>query len=172
MSFVWTSVTAGVTKTLPSHFNEVKTAVDTILSNLGATPYSWSIFPVAQNQIITYTSIIELRNALDYADGSNTCTSHNTTQNSTHNSALCTTHNTNVETANNASDYSSYNNSIETGNNASNYSSYNSNIETGNNASNHSNYYSNVETGNNAVNYSSYYFDHRTSVHVTRNAAA
>ena len=140
MSFSWTPITSGVTKTLPDHLNELRANTNILASKLNIPNYSWSKLPVSSNQIIEYDAMIEIRNALDYIDNNNVCTTHNSTQNSTHNSSLCTTHNNNVETGNNSTDYSSYNSNVETGNNARNHSSYNYNVETVRNSTDYSSY--------------------------------
>jgi len=77
MAFSWTSVTAGVTIETAAQLNEVKTNTDTIISNLGASAYSWTEMPVASEQLAEQVQVQELQDALDYADSVNVCSSEN-----------------------------------------------------------------------------------------------
>ena len=85
MAFAWTSVNDG-TKVTAAHWNEVKTNVDTIISNLGISAYSWSELPVTQGvSKFEPAEVSDLRAALDYAHDNNTCSAENATYDSSNN---------------------------------------------------------------------------------------
>lgn len=83
MAFSWTTVTAGVTIEIPTHLNEVKTNTDTIISNLGATAYTWTEMPVVSDDFAKQVQVQECQDALDYADSVNICSAENTSYDGT-----------------------------------------------------------------------------------------
>jgi hypothetical protein len=83
MAFVWTPITAGSTKMVPVHVNEIADAADSLANDLGIPTYPWVELDVSTNDFITKAQIEELRDALDYIDATNVCTADNTTFNTT-----------------------------------------------------------------------------------------
>lgn len=78
MGFSWTPINVG-DKTKADHYNEVKTNIDTVYSDLALTPRSWTEFPVSVSNHIRSAESQELRTAIDYADDQNYCRDHNGT---------------------------------------------------------------------------------------------
>lgn len=112
MSFSWISITAGETKIDDAHMNEVKTNVDTLASQLGISPYSWTVLPVSAGQKATAAQVTQLQTAIDYIDGENYCNTHYSTYNNgvdaTHNNSRDVTHDVSADATHNGSYYNGY----------------------------------------------------------------
>ena len=76
MSFVWTTITAGVTEAQAAHMNQIKSNVDILATNLGIALYGWVNYPISIDTIIRATPhVSELRSGLDYIHNNNFCSS-------------------------------------------------------------------------------------------------
>lgn len=65
MSFTWTEDLVTIDS---EDLNEIKTNIDSIITYLEITPFSWSELPVADGGSIQSADAQELRNATDYID--------------------------------------------------------------------------------------------------------
>lgn len=76
MAYVWTSITAGQTKAIDTHFNEVYTAVNDLSTRLGIAAYGWVQLPVTSGDRLNKVQIDELQDSIDYIDINNVCSAN------------------------------------------------------------------------------------------------
>jgi len=115
MGYTWTSVSAG-DKILADHWNEIKTNLDSLYSDLDLNTRNWVNFPVSQGSLIKYDHLSELRDATDYADDQNYCRDHDATYNVTVNDGEDATYN--------SGDKGTYNNNANSGVDNDHHSTY------------------------------------------------
>ena len=147
MAFAWTSVNDG-SKITAAHWNEVKTNVDTIISNLGISAYSWSELPVSQSDDkVQSADLSELRAALDYAHDNNTCSAENSSEDSSDNALEYTTDDGDHDGTFNTTYDTTVEDADDTSADATADSGYDGTYYYSNETDQHANYYSTKYTG-------------------------
>lgn len=102
MGYSWTSISTGDI-IRASHFNEFKTNIDSLYSDLELPAPSWTYLPVAAKDIGINERLKEVREKVDYADDMNYCrndnTSHDINVDNSEHSSYCTGYNYGVDGA-------------------------------------------------------------------------
>jgi len=150
MAFSWTTIDDGTIIT-SAQWDEIKTNVDTLTSNLGIAAYTWSELPVtADVNTPDIPDLQELRNALDYVNDNNTCSSYNAALDSTVNSGRDISVNNSVYSSRDSSENSTVNlslySTVYNPHCSTNYSSRDSTVDSNKDTTNYSTKYTSVLT--------------------------
>jgi len=130
MSFSWTSVSVG-DKFTAAHYNEVKTNIDHLTTQLSISAYSFAHFPVvADTTKFDLADTSELRTALDYVYDNNICVAYNADKDTTVDSDQHATYNADKDTTVDNDQHATYNADKDTTVDNDQHATYNADKDT------------------------------------------
>lgn len=139
MAFSWRAVTQGQTEIIKKDFTNVKGACDIIADKIGISRYTWTVFPISDRDKMRFSQLQELRDALDYLDDNNTCSSENASDNTSDDGD----DNTTVDSGENATDNADHDSTVDSNEHGTDNPGYDSTVDNNENTG--------VDTGQNTT---------------------